>query len=381
MAWYYGTYSCGHEGRTNIVGPTKNRQWISDRHFEKMCPECYAKYLEEQRAKENAEAAEKAAEMELPELQGTEKQVAWANTIRQNIIDTFESIEREKYERTARYYDIKVKFEELPLVLDYILRTYDSAKYYIDNRDRSVYTALEQESKEALKPAEVIAKEEAEAKTEAELRAEATVYPENKITEAVAEIITAEDKIVARFEKNEKFIEIVKSLGFKWLGPWTKEIKETTGSYKDRAAELGNKLLNAGFPVLIMDHEIRKKAIAGDFELECDRWIYAKKDINSLAIRWSERNDRLYKTARSLPRSKWDGAVVVRVEHYAEVQEFANLYGFRFTQAAQKLMQEHIEATKIIPVVAPAKVEDINEKDGLKEILKSSTDIIDDLKD
>jgi len=24
MAWYYGTYSCGHEGRVNIIGQNKN---------------------------------------------------------------------------------------------------------------------------------------------------------------------------------------------------------------------------------------------------------------------------------------------------------------------------------------------------------------------
>ena len=44
MAWYYGTYSCGHEGRVNIIGPTKDRQWKADRHFGHMCPECYVKF-------------------------------------------------------------------------------------------------------------------------------------------------------------------------------------------------------------------------------------------------------------------------------------------------------------------------------------------------
>src|SRR5690606_201637 len=104
----------------------------------------------------------------------------------------------------------------------------------------------------ALKPIEQKLKEEAEARTQAELRAEATVYPENKITEAVVEIIAKEDKITAKFEKNDKFIDIVKSLGYKWGGSWSREISETTGSYKDRATELGNKLLNAGFPIMIM---------------------------------------------------------------------------------------------------------------------------------
>ena len=68
MAWYYGTYSCGHEGRTNIIGPTKNRQWIADRRFMDLCPDCYKVYLEQEREKANALALEKAKEMESPEL-------------------------------------------------------------------------------------------------------------------------------------------------------------------------------------------------------------------------------------------------------------------------------------------------------------------------
>lgn len=68
MAWYYGTYSCGHEGRTNIVGPTKDRERKAEWHFSGMCPECYKKQIEEKRAAVNKEAAEKSEEMELSTL-------------------------------------------------------------------------------------------------------------------------------------------------------------------------------------------------------------------------------------------------------------------------------------------------------------------------
>ena len=82
MSWYEGIYSCGHEGRINIIGPTKDRQRKADWYFSNVCPECYKKYLKEERENKNKEAAEKSAEMELPKLIGTEKQVAWANSIR-----------------------------------------------------------------------------------------------------------------------------------------------------------------------------------------------------------------------------------------------------------------------------------------------------------
>lgn len=119
MAKYHGTHACGHEGVTNIVGPTKNRQWIADRHFEKLCPECWEKKLIEDRERANAEAAAKAVEMELPELTGTEKQVAWANTLRQQLIEKCE----EKFEQAEKssYPYVKKALEKGRKTLDYIL--------------------------------------------------------------------------------------------------------------------------------------------------------------------------------------------------------------------------------------------------------------------
>jgi len=45
MAWYYGTYSCGHEGRTNVTGPIEDRQEKADWHFSGLCLECYKKHM------------------------------------------------------------------------------------------------------------------------------------------------------------------------------------------------------------------------------------------------------------------------------------------------------------------------------------------------
>jgi len=76
MAWYYGTYCCGHEGRTNIVGPTKNREWIKERHFEKLCSECYEKKILEDREKANAEASKYAAMASIAQTGDTTTNVA-----------------------------------------------------------------------------------------------------------------------------------------------------------------------------------------------------------------------------------------------------------------------------------------------------------------
>lgn len=380
MAWYYGTYVCGHEGRVNIIGPVKHRQWKADRSFEEMCPDCYEKYLEEKRNKANKESAEKAKEMELPMLEGTEKQIAWANTIRQNIIEKFEKLNEEewKHGKVIECDLKKINFEDVPKIQDYILRNRYKASYWIDNRNR-FFGMIITESKEALKTEDEIIEE----KQALNIKSESTIFPENAITNVVAEITISTDKVTVIFEKNDKFRQIVKNLRYSWNGAWERKINQTTGDAADRAAELGNKLLNAGFPICILDEGIRRNAINGEYELECNRWILLRTKgeyEGRIVIKWYDKSD-LYDKARKLPGSKWDSGVVVRVEHYKEIEDFASLYEFKFTSAALEAIEKYKEQLNKTKVIKPNKVEKVKPKDGLAEILNSGSDIIDDLKD
>lgn len=47
MAWYNGTFSCGHEDRVNIIGKMSERQWKIDKYFSGVCEECKKKEREE----------------------------------------------------------------------------------------------------------------------------------------------------------------------------------------------------------------------------------------------------------------------------------------------------------------------------------------------
>src|SRR5690554_3848949 len=96
MAKYDIIYACGHEGVVNIIGPHKDREWKLEREKEKICPECWRKHIEEEMRRENEEAAKKAKEMELPELSGTPKQVAWAITLRQKLVDVIDGLDEVK---------------------------------------------------------------------------------------------------------------------------------------------------------------------------------------------------------------------------------------------------------------------------------------------
>lgn len=375
MSWYYGTFSCGCEGRVNIIGPLKDREWKSERAFEKMCEDCYEEYLEKEREKKNEEAAQKASEMELPELKGTEKQVAWANTLRQKLIDKFDkSIDESKEDNDLD------RVEMLYNALDFMLETEVTASFYIDCRDYSFARIVEKCTEKINK-----AKKEKELSIPEDIKVETTVAPANQEHKGSVEIVIKDNIIKAYYEKNDTFISVVKDLRYKWNGVWERKIGSLDGTVEDRAAELGNDLLINGFAITIQNKDIREKAISGTYEHECFRWVLLRttgKYEGKLSINWFDgRNEKLYKIARKLPGSKWDaGSVIVDVSHFEEVEEFAEMYDFEFSKGALKSIETYKRELEAIKVVEPS-TNTKEEKDGLEDILNSSTEVISDLLD
>lgn len=76
MAKYDVRFSCGHTERKELFGAEKDRQ-SKIAYWEKsgVCSECYRKEKEQ-------EAVRFAQENALPTLEGSEKQIAWAEKIR-----------------------------------------------------------------------------------------------------------------------------------------------------------------------------------------------------------------------------------------------------------------------------------------------------------
>lgn len=377
MAWHYGTYSCGHEGRVQIYGPIKDRQWKADYHFDRICDDCRRKEIEE----ENRKAKEESEAMGLKKLVGSPKQIDWATTIRKNFIydfkETMEKLHKMKDQYADEYAKSKHSLEDIERTFNYLLENKTKAAFWIDNRNKDIDALILTEIKNIPTNQEL-----EEQKLEEELRKESAVFPDDRKTDAIVNIIVSTDNVSAKFEKNKNFINVVKSLGYKWNGSvWKKDISETTGTAEERAAELGNRLLNEGFPISILDEEIREKAINGNFEPECTRWIYRIKGKNKLIIKWKGYNDDLYRKARSLPGAKWSNGMVVDVAHYLEVEDFAELYGFEFTKAAKKLIGEHKREMEQVEIVQPREIENEEKEGGLEDILESSDAILDDLKD
>lgn len=106
------TYTCGHKGVINVTGDAKNRerqQWAAE-HSD--CPDCINKKFDEKN---------KAAGF--AELQGSEKQISWAETIRQGFVEKLEAFPAVDEANKA----MKEKLMGL-------MKNKKSAAWWIDNR-------------------------------------------------------------------------------------------------------------------------------------------------------------------------------------------------------------------------------------------------------
>lgn len=95
MAKYQITRSCGHTETVNIGGPVKNRDYLAEKEAEKLCLDCYRAKQAQQRATENQASATANQASGLPALQGTEKQVAWAETIRAKVHTSLSALQHQ----------------------------------------------------------------------------------------------------------------------------------------------------------------------------------------------------------------------------------------------------------------------------------------------
>lgn len=132
---YQVTFACGHEGRVDLFGKNSERERKLEQFARGICPECAAA----QRAKEEEKAVAAAKASGLPELEGSEKQVAWATRIRQNAINEFAGWCDEDYE-VFEHYNNKTK-EQVNKLFESALAQ-PRATFWINNRG-SVFTMLE----------------------------------------------------------------------------------------------------------------------------------------------------------------------------------------------------------------------------------------------
>jgi len=131
MAWYKIEGICGHIFEKQLYGKCSSRdsyvEWANN-HLE--CPDCYKMRIEKERLELTEKAKKEASNDNFVELEGSEKQINWALSIRKSKIDSLRKIAGENSSDNEIIEWIKNKVNSL--------KNQKSSKWFIDNR--SIYS-------------------------------------------------------------------------------------------------------------------------------------------------------------------------------------------------------------------------------------------------
>lgn len=129
MARYTITYACGCTVEKQLFGKISERESYIAWAAEHECPEC-------KKAKYNAECQAKAEENNLPSLTGSEKQITWAVSIRQNILSNLaEWTERSmKLINDGNREQAMASLAKINATRDNMIANETSASWWIDRR-------------------------------------------------------------------------------------------------------------------------------------------------------------------------------------------------------------------------------------------------------
>lgn len=334
MAKYNAIHSCGHTERVDLIGPRNSREWRLERIAQKPCDACWRAEREAENAKRNAEAAKENQAMELPALVGSEKQIAWAETVRLGILRSIDETVSNPYYGRVRSHP------RLQSALDSLYGE-TRAHWWIDQRECPSYSLL---TNLLDAPAALSIPDTTTTEDRLTAQAEATVRPENCKTNTVAEIRVMGATIQISFpEKREAFRELMHTLHYKWAEThWQRTTNQFAGTADDRAVEAGHRILAAGFSIRLYDEQLRARAIAGEYTPEPERWVMKStegKYKDWFVIRWPREQD-FYAAAKRLPGSRYsEGRVFVPAGEYEQVLDFAESHGFEISPGAQRLVE------------------------------------------
>lgn len=345
--------------------------WASDHITE--CTDCYRARMArerqeraEQHRAENEASAEKSEMIGLPELEGTEKQKAWASTIRLEWIAWAERRINEAIEAADDYRDdpadsekvtaLEADAEQYKATLEWAKHNIVTASYWIDNRNmpsmiwrlaRSRAAEDTDEAREAAAKAEAEAKANAEqeAAEKAERDANATIAPEGVENPVIATIRADGDTVTVSSDKDEKLREIVKDCGMSWdKSRWTLKTRSIINESADNlAAYIGNRLLRAGFAIRIFDNDILDAAVEGTAEPRAKRVLSRKGD--HFRLEWEGKDDDIYSAGRKLKGAKYeDHGFSIPFSSWRMAFDLAELNGVAVSNGAKTAAEEYQNA-------------------------------------
>jgi hypothetical protein len=121
------------------------------RESRKMCAECYAAQRQQEATERAAQAQQAAQAQSLPQLTGSDKQIAWASDIRQQMLVAIADLRvqaKKAIEHPER--DPQGTAPVVLAVLDEILKTRTEARWWIDSRNTNWVQLVLAEAKQRI---------------------------------------------------------------------------------------------------------------------------------------------------------------------------------------------------------------------------------------
>lgn len=417
MAQYEVKFSCGHTGIIQLFGKETDRQRkISWYEKHGLCPECHRKQQEEAKKAVAEKAAAEASKFGLPELTGTPKQIAWADEIRLQIVKSINDCN----DRLLDVADEAKAFgrPDVQPDIDNAIRLVDAFSQVISSeKSASKIIDWHQKCTDVFKLVKVnkisVAKDIISGKKVPEdfdqeyggffVEALRILYspapeaatenkedsvilaPKEKKSSTLVTVTYTDTQVTVESPKDPTVIQTVKAAGFRWnVKSWRLNINATSGKASDRAAEIANKLLNAGLQVQVPE-EIREAAVSGAYTPRCYRWGFTRNndDPDHVYVIWGRDAD-MYQKACSIAGAKWIHdlqCIRIPASSADEIEDFAAINGFQISQDAAKILDGYRKSVQIVAPEEKQEEKPQDESEKLKDILNSSREVIEDLKD
>lgn len=137
MAKYTVKHSCGHAQTHQLYGRHAERERKLEWLETTLCSDCFVTERDAQHAAESATAAELNAAAGLPSLTGSEKQIAWAESIRSKFLTELDGLVA-KLSPAPELSEVAAgEIRDAIVLLANEPRQQSEARWWIDNRNRS----------------------------------------------------------------------------------------------------------------------------------------------------------------------------------------------------------------------------------------------------
>lgn len=323
MALYDITRACGHDEEIQIYGTNSHGERERQAKYEatKLCADCYKEAMDRKRTEENAKAAQAAQDLGFPKLTGSDKQVAWAESIRAKLIKEAED-DKKLYEK--QHPIIKKIYQEW---LDGF-RVIKDAKQWIDLKAISAGSIFK---KFAEKHPEVIAAKKNMESKKAEAEAAKEAYISSALSFlggvdwktvglAIGEIIVNGHRIELSTSGSKIFIDKIdgsRSIDYQGKSAcWIEsrpEVKAANAEINKAWSEKQNQGIKDFVPVEIIgdnnDPEYPEITVLGAFGRKItvvmwdDGWQIASLDGKSLSERSGKWHDNIINTVKEIRKT------------------------------------------------------------------------------